>query len=250
MFGNTAVRVYIVAALIPITWWCAGKVSSSMDHPPGVDMPDWTFASMPRQLGEWQGQDAELDPATANATGAKLDTIVNRNYRDTMGHVISMHTAMFDNPKGGVYHSPLNCYAAHGWDKLSESSSNLQINDQLKIPVNVSYWKRKGEMKDQKIVVYWYQLGEHVIFGRWDLGIKVRWSLAGKPTWPALIKVMMEMSVADPEEAKTTILGFAEQVAKWENQPSHRNGKGMLGGGEATPGKQPVEAEKKSTSPP
>ena len=93
------------------------------------------------------------------------------------------------------------------------------------------------------MVVYWYQLGEHVLFGRWDLGIKVRWSLAGKPTWPALIKVMLQIPVLEAEDAKTAILSFAEQVAKWENQAQHRNGKGMLG-------TQDGAADDKSAAPP
>ena len=225
MTGNTAVRVYIVLALLPLTWWAARLMNAAIE-PPGVDMPEWSFAEMPRLLGNWQGEDREPDPRIDIATEAKLDTIVNRTYRDNAGHFINMHAAMFDNPKGGVYHSPLNCLRSQGWEKLSETRSNLQINDELTLPVDVTYWDRKGE---KLMVVYWYQLGEHVLFGRWDLGLKVRWSLAGKPAWPALIKVMFTMPVSEPEEAKAAILSFAECVAKWENQPRHRNGKGMLG---------------------
>ena len=97
-------RVYIVAALIPLTWWGAGWVKAALE-PPEVDMPDWTFREMPRQLGNWHGEDTRMDPKIAVATGAKLDTIVDRIYRDDAGHVINMHTAMFDDPAGGVYHS-------------------------------------------------------------------------------------------------------------------------------------------------
>jgi len=223
MTGRTSVRVYIVAALFPLTWWGAHLVNASLEAPP-ADMPDWSFSEMPRQLGDWQGEDSEMDPQIAMATGARV--IVDRSYRDHVGHVINMHTAMFDDPKEGVIHSPLNCYRAQGWEKRSETRSELQIDDELTLPVSVTLWERKGE---RRMVVYWYQLGKHVLFGRWDLGIKVRWSLAGKPKWPALIKVMMEIPVPEPEEAKTAILNLAEYVAKWENQPRHRNGKGMLG---------------------
>jgi EpsI family protein len=237
MTGSTAVRVYIVAALIPLTWWGARILNASLE-PPEVDMPDWSFAEMPLQLGNWQGEDAKMDPEIAAATGAQV--IVDRAYRDNAGHVINMHTAMFEDPKGGVYHSPLNCYRSQGWEKLSETRIDLQINDELSLPVSLTTWEHGGE---KKVVVYWYQLGKHVLFGRWDLGIKVRWSLAGKPKWPVLIKVMMEIPMSDADDSKTTILDFAEKVAKWENQPSHRYGKGMLG-------VQNSVAETKSTSPP
>ena len=89
----------------------------------------------------------------------------------------------------------------------------------MTIPVSLSTWEQKGE---RLLVVYWYQLGEHVLFDRWDLGMKIRWSLRGRPKWPALIKVMLQIPAPDPEEAKPVILDFAKQVAAWENQPKHR----------------------------
>ena len=83
-------------------------------------MPDWTFHEMPMQLGDWRGKEAKMDPKLAVRTGAKLDTIIDRTYRDDLGHVVVMHAAMFDNPAAGVIHSPLVCYRAAGWKKLSE----------------------------------------------------------------------------------------------------------------------------------
>jgi len=223
MINGTAVRVLIVAALIPITYGGACLVRTALE-PPGVDMPDWTFRELPVQIGNWHGEATKLDPKIALATGAT--TIVDRAYRDDSGHVISMHTAMFDNPTDGVMHTPLICYRSAGWAKLSEDRVNLQVFDNLPIPVSVSKWEREGE---KVLVVYWYQLGEHVLFGRWDLGAKVRWSLAGKPKWPALIKVMLQIPAIEGEDTRSSILGFAEQIAKWENQDKHRHGKGMLG---------------------
>jgi EpsI family protein len=126
---------------------------------------------------------------------------------------------MFKSPEAGVYHSPLNCYRSQGWQLMKETRENLPISDGLIVPVSLTTWEREGE---RVMVVYWYQIGEHVLFGRWDLGWKVRWSLRGRPKWPALVKVMLQMSAPEVEDAKTTILGFAEQVAKWENQPERR----------------------------
>lgn len=223
MIGSPFVRILIVAALFPLTYWGAKLVKVAIE-PPLIDMPAWTFNDMPMQMGEWRGENTALDPKIAVATDAKI--IVNREYRDNAGHSISLHTAVFDKPAEGVFHSPINCYRTNGFEDISQTQEMLRINDGLTIPVNVSLWKRNH---DKVMVVYWYQLGEHVLFGRWDLGVKVRWSLAGKPKWPALIKVMMQIPVADAGDAKTAIMGFAEQVAKWENEPIRRNGKGMLG---------------------
>jgi EpsI family protein len=233
MIRHSAVRIGIIAALIPLTWWGSRLVNASLEAP-GVDMPDWTFAQMPMQIGDWRGEDdPNVDEKINNATEAKRDTIVNRIYQDGLGHTVHVHTAMFDNPKGGVYHSPLNCCRSQGWEKRSETRQEIEIDEDEKgsIPVSVTQWERKGE---KMAVVYWYQLGPHVLFGRWDLGLKVRWSLAGKPAWPALIKVMFSSSTSaldskSEEDVQSALLGLVQGVARWENQPSHRYAKGMLG---------------------
>ena len=101
-----------------------------------------------------------------------------------------MYGAMFSNPRGGVYHTPINCYRSTGWQDTSETREDLEVSDDLTIPVSLSTWEQKGE---RVLVVYWYQIGEHVLFDRWDLGMKIRWSLRGRPKWPALIKVMLSI---------------------------------------------------------
>jgi EpsI family protein len=235
MINKNAVRVGIVAALMPLTYLGANWVQASLKTP-GTEMPVWRFQEMPKQFGNWRGEESTMNPNTAVRTGARLDTIIERTYRDNQGHAVAMHAAMFDNPADGVIHSPLVCYNSAGWTKLSEKKIDLQLPteltnlpEKLTIPVSVSTWENEKDSK-QVMVAYWYQLGEHFLFGRWDLGLKIRWSLAGRPKWPALIKVMMEIPIIEGEDAKATVLSFAEQVAGWTNQASHRNAQGMLSG--------------------
>jgi hypothetical protein len=234
MINSTAVRVGIVAVLILLTSLGANWINASLQSP-GTEMPAWTFHDLPKQLGGWRGEDSKMDPVIAEKTGANLDTIIERVYRDNVGHNIAMHAATFDNPAAGVIHSPLICYASAGWKKLSETGNHLQLStkltglpDELTIPVSISTWENERDNK-KVVVVYWYQLGKYFLFGRLDLGIKIRWALAGKQQWPALIKVMMEMPIMEGEDPNLPVLDFAEQVAVWENQSSHRCGKGMLG---------------------
>lgn len=224
--NNAAVRLLIVATIV-LLMYLGGKygMAGLGLEPRGVEMPNWTFADMPLELGVWRGERADdMDPNIVKASEAAPETVVNRVYRDDRGHVISMHTAMFASYHGGAYHTPMACYQASGWENLDETRESLEVTKDLTIPVSVSTWERKGE---KLLVVYWYQLGEHMLFNRWDLGMKVRWSLRGRPKWPALIKVMMQIPVRDLEEAKSVMLTFAKQVAVWENQPSHR--RWMLG---------------------
>ena len=144
--------------------------------------------------------------------------IVNRIYRDEAAHGISLHTASFCDPADGVFHSPLNCYRLSGWRKLGESRETVKVADDLSIAVSLTRW----EKEDEKILVaYWYQLGEHVLYDRLDLG-GIRWAMRGQPTWPVLIKVMVQLPMTDFDETKTLGLGFIQQFAAWRNQPEHR----------------------------
>ena len=214
MMSSTAKRLYVMAALIVATYGIGRLVQAEVEPPEAV-MPDWTFRELPYQLGGWHGQDATIDKNIAIATGA--DIIVDRMYRDELGRTVSMHTAVFKNPADGVYHAPENCYRGAGWQKEKSIKTEIQLFDDIKIPVTAIVWSREGETV---VVFYWYQLGEYVLFDRWQLG-QLRWSLRGQAKWPALIKVMLQSSASSPDDAMSLLLGFAELVAKWENQPKH-----------------------------
>ncbi len=212
--NSTANRLYAIVILVLATYGVSRLVRPETKE---AVMPDWTFREMPYQLGNWHGEDTKMDPVIAVATGA--DIIVDRLYRDDAGAVVSLHTAMFKNPTDGVIHTPLNCYRGAGWLKVKELQENLQLSEDLTIPVSLVTWEREGEQ--DIMVLYWYQLGEHVLFDRWDLG-KLRFEMRGQAKWPALIKVMVQIPVSDVDDAKSRILAFAELVAKWEDQPQHR----------------------------
>lgn len=221
MFNSTAIRLLVVAAFLPATYLVTLAVNASLALP-GVQLPDWRFDDLPMKLGEWQGQPQEMEDRITAATEAAKGTTTSRLYQDGSGHGINMYGAMFDNPAGGVYHTPINCYRASGWQKTSEDHESLDPSGKLKFPaeVDVSTWESQNGQR--LIVVYWYQLGDHVLFGRGDLGLKIRWAMRGQRTWPALIKVMLSIPAPEVEEAKPIILDFARQVAAWANQPEHR----------------------------
>ena len=213
--NSTAKRLYIVTMIILATYGISYLVKAGIE-PPEVEMPTWTFREMPLQLEKWRGEDTQLDPKIAEATGA--DVIVDRIYRDDMGSVVSLHTAMFKDSPEGVMHTPTNCYRANGWNLVKDAREKVTVSDNLTIPVAVTTWEKSGE---RVIVVYWYQLGENVVYDRLGLG-NLRWRMPGKSKWPVSIKVMLQISVTDPDETKSLIMGFAERVAKWLNQAEHQ----------------------------
>lgn len=213
---STAIRVFVVSGIVLMAF-AISYILQAATEPPAVEKPNWTLRELPYQFGPWHGEDTEMDPKIAVATGA--DAIVNRVYRDEREHAVSVHTAMFLNPVEGIYHSPLNCYRASGWTKLTEARENVKVAEDLSIAVSLTTWEKEGE-KIQ--VVYWFQLGQHILYDRFDLGTNVRWSMRGQATWPVLVKVMIQLPLTDPDDAKAAGLGFAQQFAGWLNQPEHR----------------------------
>jgi EpsI family protein len=216
--SHTSKRLYVVVGIVVAAITISYLVQAATE-PPEVEMPDWTLRSLPMRLGDWRGEPTKLDPQIAAATHA--DVIVDRLYRDDMGRTASLHTAMFRDPADGVYHSPLNCYNSAGWKLIEETREKVEVADDLTIPVSLTTWEREG---DRILVAYWFQLGEHVLYSRADLGVKVRWALRGQPKWPVLVKVMMQtqLNPSDSANSKAVAIGFTRQLAKWVNQPAHR----------------------------
>jgi EpsI family protein len=218
MINHTAIRIGIVVAAILAIYGTSRWIGQSIE-PRAVEMPRWTFNELPKEWGDWHGDNTELDPKIFVATQAEI--VVNRSYRDSAGHGISMHTAMYKNPAHGVYHSPMNCYRSGGWQRIKTTDETLHLKNGATLPIRLVTYERDNR---RILIAYWYQLGEHVLFDRFDLGVRVRWSLSKNPKWPALIKVLLEIPIADPAETRSTLVGFAENLATWVNQPSHQTG--------------------------
>ena len=73
MIGQTAIRLYILSAVVLATFGIA-KWEKHALQPPEVQLPSWAFHEMPLQFGDWRGEDTELDPKITAAVGAALLT--------------------------------------------------------------------------------------------------------------------------------------------------------------------------------
>ncbi len=125
---------------------------------------------------------------------------------------------MFNDPRDGVYHNPPNCYVANGWKQVTDTTEKVPVADGMTVPVSLITWEKGDE---RVVVAYWYQLGDHILYDRFDLG-NVRLKLRGQSAWPVLLKVMAQATLDNPEETQKALLAFAEEVAKWLNQPDHQ----------------------------
>jgi EpsI family protein len=208
---STAMRLFLVAVLVALITWGSSMARSGL-KPPQVKLPDKDFQKLPLQLAAWQGEDLALDPKVYESVGA--DIIVNRSYHDEAGHVVKLHVAVFSDPDTGVFHSPPNCYRAHGWTPGAEEKMLLQVGDQKTIEGDASTWDAESA---HVALLYWYQLGDHILYDRFGLG-GVRWALRGQEVWPALIKVLLETPTSgDPVEDKERLRDVGERIYRWIN---------------------------------
>ncbi|MGD0652950.1 MAG: exosortase C-terminal domain/associated protein EpsI [Thermoguttaceae bacterium] len=218
MRGNIAIRIIVAAAIIAVTYLGMYVVAWGIQVPE-VILPSWNVKDLPKQLGEWKGEDVKLDERLFQATDAT--SIVERQYHNELGMVISIHLAVFKDPNKGIWHNPVSCYDSAGWVPVEITRVPISETREKSDKIALSTWEKSGETT---IVGYWYQLGEHRLYGRWDLGFSVRWQMRGRKTWPALIKILLSTGAGSkPENTKIQLLKFADLVHQWINQPGHQS---------------------------
>jgi EpsI family protein len=225
VMNSVSTRLYVVVGII-LGAYGIGRLVQAAAEPPQVERPKWSVKDLPMQLGSWRGEDAEINPEIAAATGAYA--IANRIYSNGKGQSVSLHTAMFDDPSEGVYHSPLNCYRSSGWTQKKSTQADIKVSEDLTIPVKLVTWEKNEH--ERIIVAYWYQLGEYTLYSRLDLGGSIRWKMRGQAKWPVLIKVMLQIPLSDADETQETLLAFGKQLSQWINSPEHRQYLNRWGG--------------------
>jgi EpsI family protein len=225
--GPIAIRLILAAVIIVATYGALYGLKMGI-KPPEVVFPNWCHAdndpakelkiNLPNVLGGWTGEKADLDAKIFNATEAKVAE--NRNYTDESGRVISLHIAYYDNADAGVWHCPTNCYRGNGFQCREESKVPLEGVSPVQ-KVLLTRWVREDS---DCMVVFWYDLGGATIFDRFDLGFE-RVKLRGQPTWPPLIKVLIQgRPNAVSQEDRERLLSFSKQVHLWLAEQSHRVG--------------------------
>ncbi len=207
-----------VAALVLVIHVALNITTASL-RPKDIAPPDWQLSEVPIRLGAYRGVDRELDPRIFGALDA--DQVINREYRDDKaGKAITLHAAYFSKYDEAAYHNPGTCYRAAGWQLLKSEDLQLKLKDDTKddpAPVRMDTWTKSGQTV---LVVYWYQLGEHIVLDRWDMGW-VRPKLASLDQWPVLVKVLLQIGVQNRNNRaadKLAIEAFAENAYRAINR--------------------------------
>ena len=175
------------------------------------------FARMPNLLGRWKGIDRPLSKEILAAVGA--DVVVNRNYvnLDDSAAKVSHHLAVFSDWSQGIFNNPISCYKAAGWKLRDETVEPVYIDSLKSFRMSISRWERGRE---SVMVMYWYQLGNHVLLKRSELE-SLRSELKDLHPPPRLIKVLSQlpMGAKDVDQAKTTLKRLAVTIREWIDAP-------------------------------
>jgi hypothetical protein len=213
--GPVSVRLIIATAIVIAIYGSMLGLKAAI-KPPEVIFPAWSTKDLPFQLGSWVGQKAELDPAIFEATEAALAE--DRIYHDEFGHTLSLHMAMYSDPDAGILHCPTRCYGANGWKSLKESKESLGVGQTPEPLVYFVRWDH--EIAGQCFIVYWYQMGDVMLFDQLGLG-SARFAFRKESAWPPLVKVLIQGNDTS-EEGRERLMDFAKKVYLWLNLPSHK----------------------------
>jgi EpsI family protein len=144
----------------------AERISKTLDaqrHAPAIKL-----ASVPLDLGPWKGQDTDLDPLIARATGS--DQIVTRRYVNQQTGA-TIDAILLYGPAVEVYlHAPEVCYPAAGYAQVAGPETREIKAGALSAPFrSLVYSKGEGGPGELQEVYYswWYN-------GRWNAATGVQ----------------------------------------------------------------------------
>lgn len=204
--SRAAIWIALVIAIVVAIlggWLVVGQST------PALPRGDEDLRKLPLRLGMWKGEDQVLSAEILSRIGA--DVCIERTYRNLARKEIHALLAVFSNWREGLHDNPIVLYKASGWQLRSQAYEPVRINDETTFLVSVSRWE-----KDQRriVVLFWYQLGDHVLFQQSELD-KLHLEGYDERSKPRLVKIQLEMSQSAFGEAESSAKQLAREIAEW-----------------------------------
>ena len=178
----------------------------------GMAPPAKPLAEFPKAVaGYVQIVDWPLDKETLDIL--KVTDYIDRGYwQPGMDrNLMTLFIAYFRSQRTGTtIHSPKNCLPGAGWNPVSSSIYQMQLDDGRKVPINL-YILRKG--LDQQLVLYWYQAHGRIVASEyWGKFYLVYDALRLNRTDAALVRITVPIEHENVEQARTRAVAFAQQI--------------------------------------
>lgn len=187
-----AFRLALVLALLAVSGgvraWQSGRVMAMLAE--GRNSP-FPLASLPKSLGDWTGNDTELDPQIVRGTGS-TDLVTRRYVNGRTG--VGLDVIVLYGPTSDMFiHSPEVCYPKAGFDRVEGPADRpVSSEHRTKIPFrSLVYRKGEGGPADLQEVYFtwWYD-------GRWSTSVS---SPKASERIPGMFKIQVSRVVRPKE---------------------------------------------------
>ncbi|MCR4411035.1 MAG: EpsI family protein [Thermoguttaceae bacterium] len=205
---RVAVRLFIAAAIV-VGISATAQLVRARRSQIEVEMPKWRVDQLPLELDSWRGEPAVVDSRIFRHVGAAA--IRDVAYHSAVGPDVLVHLAVFDDEMASLPHHPHLCYTGNGYRQASSRMIQLRRGDEKTMPAALLVFERAT---DRVAVLYWYQFGDRVLIEPGDTAA-IRWSLGGRKSRPALVKVMLQTAFDTPERAEGRLREVARLVLDW-----------------------------------
>lgn len=207
---STAVRILLViVALMGIQF--AARWAATSGVPTETRVPAGDLHSLPVEMGDWTGEDVPTDPRIFQATGALA--VVDRQYTDATGHTVTAHVGLFTdlNARLAPPHQPEVCVEATGGRVLH--SKDLHIETDGRPPLLARLLTTEGA-GPPSYILYWYQTPAKTYTDHYGQR-EMLWSYRGRRFAPPAVKVMLQTSAPDSQQAQRDLTGLAGRIHAW-----------------------------------
>ena len=167
--------------------------------------------SLPFRLGDWNGMDIPVPPATLNVLHGA--TLLERAYTNkNLGPDVYLYIAYYPNQHAGDRrHLPEDCLIGSGWSTLQSGTTTITLPGQQSFPANRFLIAKGG---DRQLVLYWFWArGRGVASEQWADAYLIFDSLRFNRSDDALIRIN---TLVLPQEAmpaaEARLLSFAVQA--------------------------------------
>ena len=143
-------RIFIVSALMILTMVCLRYIS----HGENI-LPNKSFSTFPKQIGEWVGKEEHFDKRIYDIVG--VDDSILSNYHTSDGQQVQLYVGFYRSQReGDLIHSPKHCMPGAGWNINRTSIEELIIPNHNPGKIKcIKLILQKGTQR--QVVLYWFQ---------------------------------------------------------------------------------------------
>jgi EpsI family protein len=149
--------------------------------------------SFPATVGEWHERTGTILSVDI-LDKLRLTDYVMRDYVDGAGRDVNLYIGYWDTQrKGGIVHSPKNCFPGTGWEPVEASLVTIPLRAPDPPIIVNRYLVQKD--REQQVVLYWYHSQGQAIAGEIPAKLAmVKSALVRNRTDGAIVRVMSPVS--------------------------------------------------------